>query len=318
MSEAQSRQKRRQRLPVDGFLLLNKPVGASSNQALQQMRHLFSAARAGHTGTLDPLASGLLPLAFGEATKFGGFLLEADKGYRARIQLGQTTDSGDAEGRVLETAAVDFDVERIRSVVAAFQGESEQIPPMYSALKRDGKPLYAYARAGLEVKREARPIRIEEIFADDFDTDQNRFSLHVRCSKGTYIRTLAEDIGQRLGCGAHLVALCRNAIGALRLTQAYTPQELTEFSPEQRLHCLHAPDMPLQQLPALHLDAQQTRALRQGQSVAAAGLTTVAGLHRLYGDGGFFGLGQMRPADQRLHPQRLLAQEKSAVPPAGR
>lgn len=310
-------QRRRQRQAIDGFLLLNKPPGISSNRALQQMRGLLNAARAGHAGTLDPLASGLLPLAFGEATKFCGFLLEADKGYVARVQLGQRTDSGDAEGQLLEQCPVTVDAAQIERVVASFAGASEQIPPMYSALKRDGKPLYAYARAGLEVERKPRPVRIEQIAAADFDPRENRFTLHVRCSKGTYIRTLAEDIGQRLGCGAHLVALCRNAVGPLTLAQAHDPGQLEALPADERLRCLHALDMPLQHLPALKLDARQAGALRQGQSVMAAAVENAgAGRYRLYGAGCFFGLGEIRVDDQRIYPQRLLAQDKSAVPPA--
>ena len=209
---------------VDGVLLLDKPLHLSSNDALQKARRFFSAAKAGHTGTLDPLATGLLPVCFGEATKFSADLLDADKAYVADVRLGQTTATGDAEGEVLQTRPVQVSAEQLAAVLPRFTGVIAQVPPMYSALKRDGKPLYELARQGLEVEREAREVTILSLAASDFDGIN--FRLHVDCSKGTYIRTLAEDIGETLGCGAHLTGLRRTRVGPLELDRAVSLVEL--------------------------------------------------------------------------------------------
>ncbi len=206
------------------MLLLDKPQGVSSNGALQTARRLFNAAKAGHTGTLDPMASGLLPLTFGEATKFSQMLLDADKTYEAVVQLGVDTDSGDADGAVIATRPVAVDRAALEAVLARFRGEIEQVPPMYSALKRDGKALYEYARAGIELEREARKVTIHALELLDFAGE--RFTIRVHCSKGTYIRSLAMDIGAALGCGAHLAALRRTAIGAFDLSGAVTLEAL--------------------------------------------------------------------------------------------
>ncbi|MGB8148513.1 MAG: tRNA pseudouridine(55) synthase TruB, partial [Azonexus sp.] len=209
---------------VDGVLLLDKPLGLTSNDALQKARRLFSAAKGGHTGTLDPLATGLLPLCFGEATKFSADLLDADKTYEAVLKLGVTTDSGDAEGAVTGTVAVDVAESAILSVLPRFIGNIQQIPPMHSALKRNGRPLYELARQGIEVERAPRAVTIHAI--DCLVIAGDMLTLRVACSKGTYIRVLAADIGQALGCGAHLAALRRTAVGDLDLAGAVTLAEL--------------------------------------------------------------------------------------------
>ena len=296
---------RRARLPIHGLLLLDKPAGLSSNAALQRARWLLRAARAGHTGTLDPLATGLLPLAFGEATKFCGTLLDADKSYLARVRLGERTTTGDAEGEVIERRAVNVDAADIAEAAAAFCGEIEQIPPMHSALKRDGKPLYAYARAGVDVERAPRRVRILALETSEFDPDSASFTLHVTCSKGTYIRTLAEDIGERLGCGAHLVALRRTAIGPLRIENALTLDALEAAEEAQRAALLAPPDALLGELPAQQLNEENARAILHGQRIRAphAG---AAGLCRLYRQAVFLGLGEVR-ADGFVYAKRLLA-----------
>ncbi len=228
------------RRPVHGVLLLDKPLGLSSNDALQKAKWLLRAEKAGHTGTLDPLATGVLPLCFGAATKFSQLHLDADKRYHAVARLGVTTTTGDAEGDVALERAVRVttaDVERVRS---AFLGPIRQVPPMYSALKKDGRPLYEYARAGVEVERPAREITIHEL---DMELQQDAgggVALHMvaGCSKGTYIRTLAEDIGEALGCGAHLIALRRVATGPFDVAQAVSLERLTAMSDEERVACL--------------------------------------------------------------------------------
>ena len=303
---ANERAPRRARLPVHGLLLLDKPAGLSSNAALQRARWLLRAARAGHTGTLDPLATGLLPLAFGEATKFCGTLLDADKSYQARVRLGERTDTGDAEGAVVERRVVTVDAADIAQAASSFCGEIEQVPPMYSALKRDGKPLYAYARAGVEVERAPRRVRILALETGDFDAASASFTLHVTCSKGTYIRTLAEDMGERLGCGAHLLALRRTAIGALRIEDAVTLEALEATEEAQREALLAPVDALLQDVPALALDGDAARAILHGQRIRAPQTEGAAGLCRLYRQAVFLGLGEVR-ADGYLYAKRLLA-----------
>lgn len=304
---SEPRPPRRARLPIHGLLLLDKPAGLSSNAALQRARWLLRAARAGHTGTLDPLATGLLPLAFGEATKFCGTLLDADKSYQARVRLGERTTTGDAEGEVIERRAVHVDAADIAAAASAFRGEIEQIPPMHSALKRDGKPLYAYARAGVDVERAPRRVRILALETSEFDPDSASFTLHVTCSKGTYIRTLAEDIGERLGCGAHLVALRRTAIGPLRIENALTLDALEAAEEAQRAALLAPPDALLGELPAQQLNEENARAILHGQRIRAPQAEgAAAGLCRLYRQAVFLGLGEVR-ADGFVYAKRLLA-----------
>ena len=245
------------RRALHGVLLLDKPVGLSSNDALQKAKWLLRAEKAGHTGTLDPLASGLLPLCFGAATKFSQVSLDADKAYRATLRLGQTTATADAEGDVLRERAIDsLDRAAIDAACVAFTGSIEQVPPMHSALKVDGQALYKYARAGIEVERAPRRITIHSI--DIVEWHAERLVIDVRCSKGTYIRTLAEDIGERLGCGAHLSALRRTGSGTLSLTQAVTLDALAALQTDaEREALLLPPDVLLADWPQVVLDASE-------------------------------------------------------------
>jgi len=294
---------RHKRRPVDGVLLLDKPQGLSSNTALQRARRLLNAAKAGHTGTLDPMATGLLPLTFGEATKFSQMLLDADKAYEAVVRFGAETDTGDTEGQVIATAAVAVDRAMVEDALAHFRGEIEQIPPMYSALKRDGKPLYEYARAGIEVERKVRTVTIHalDLLAVDGDTCRTR----VACSKGTYIRTLAIDLGRALGCGAHLAALRRTRIGPFAVEDAVTLDALEAATEgEERDALLHPADALVAHLPALELDPSMTAAILQGRQLPLPGIA--AGLLRLYGAGRFLGLGET-DGNGRLMPKRLVA-----------
>lgn len=247
---------RHNRLPrraVHGVLLLDKPFGLSSNDALQKAKRLYRAEKAGHTGTLDPLATGLLPLCFGAATKFSQVSLEADKTYRARLKLGLRTSTGDAEGEVLNERPVQCTRDDLLAACARFVGAIDQVPPMHSALKRDGKALYEYARAGIEVEREPRRVTIHRI--DMLDCQHDEVEIEVRCSKGTYIRTLAEDIGEALGCGAHLIALRRTASGPLALQGAVTLEQLEAASEAERDALLRPVDELLGEWPVLRLEA---------------------------------------------------------------
>ncbi|MBC7992070.1 MAG: tRNA pseudouridine(55) synthase TruB [Rhizobacter sp.] len=245
----------RPRIPrraVHGVLLLDKPLGLSSNDALQKAKRLYRAEKAGHTGTLDPLATGLLPLCFGAATKFSQISLDADKTYRATLKLGVKTTTADAEGEVLQTREVNVTREQIDAACRRFTGEIDQVPPMHSALKRDGKALYEYARAGIEVEREARHITIHGIAIIDWQYDE--LTIDVRCSKGTYIRTLAEDIGEALGCGAHLSALRRTGSGPLTIDGAFTLEQLSAMSDAERDAKLMQADTLLADWPVVRLD----------------------------------------------------------------
>lgn len=287
---------------VDGVLLLDKPSGMTSNAALQAARRLFNAAKAGHTGTLDPLATGLLPLCFGEATKFAGELLNADKSYRATLRLGVTTDTADSEGKILDTRPVSMTESQLRDVLARFVGEIDQIPPMYSALKRDGKPLYEYARAGVEIEREARRVFIHRI--DLLSFDGATATIDVDCSKGTYIRTLAADVGEAVGSGAHLTALRRLRIGMHEVNAAVPLREI-EMLPEGHRDCLLKPvDWLLTELPVVDLDEAASARIRLGQSIPWAGqgfaLCRVFDHRRV-----FLGVGMAESG--LLRPRRLLS-----------
>ena len=258
---------------LDGVLLLDKSLGLSSNHALQAARRLYNAEKAGHTGTLDPLATGLLPVCFGEATKFSGELLNADKRYVATVQLGVTTDTEDAEGTVLQRRAVEVSRADVEDALAAFVGDIEQVPPMYSALKRDGKPLYEYARAGIELERAARRVSIYQLRLLDSSEliDAGRFVFEVHCSKGTYVRTLAADIGERIGCGAHLAGLRRTGIGSLDVVQAYSLTAIEGLTEDARDALLLPPDGLLSGLHEALLDAADAARLRHGQAVRWSG-----------------------------------------------
>ena len=285
---------------VDGVLLLDKASGLTSNSALQGARRLFSAAKAGHTGTLDPLATGLLPLCFGEATKFSADLLNADKTYEADLLFGITTDTGDSEGVAVLQRPVSFTLAELDAALSHFRGPILQIPPMYSALKRNGRPLYELARQGIEVEREARAVTIHELQLLEFSGDRCR--LRVSCSKGTYLRTLAEDIGNLLACGAHLTALRRTVVGPLSIDDAHTFDHLATLSEEDRVTCLLAPDALLQSLPAVHLDDDETQKFSHGNPVNAL---VAPGKCRVYGGNRLLGLGEA-DASGKVNPRRLV------------
>lgn len=286
---------------VDGVLLLDKPIGFTSNDALQKARRLFSAAKGGHTGTLDPLATGLLPLCFGEATKFSADLLDADKTYEAVLKLGVTTDTSDAEGQVTATAPVNVALADIAPVLASFTGPIAQIPPMHSALKRDGRPLYELARQGIEVEREARAVTIYSIDLLAFAGDS--LSLRVACSKGTYIRVLAADIGAMLGCGAHLTALRRTRVGDLDLDGAVTLAELEGLDEAGRMAHLKPVDALLHTLPVVVVEGEAAQRFSHGNPVdLPAGLS---GKIRVYANGRLIGIGEPG-SGERLWPKRLV------------
>jgi len=296
---------KRQKKNISGILLLDKPLGFSSNQALQKIKWLFKAAKAGHTGTLDPLATGLLPLCFGEATKFAHFLTDADKTYIATIKLGATTTTGDAEGEVLSTHVVNVSRQDFETASTLFVGEISQTPPMYSALKFEGKALYEYARAGVEIERQARLVTIHNIEVNSFAGDVAVIT--VTCSKGTYIRTLAEDIGKRLGCGAHLTGLRRTATADYRIEQAITLEQFEAMDDEQRMAALAPPDSAVHYLPAITLDDDGAFYLLQGQAVWRSGVIP-SGLLRLYNEQQvFLGLGELQD-DGKIAPKRLMQQ----------
>ncbi|QOR40477.1 tRNA pseudouridine(55) synthase TruB [Billgrantia diversa] len=298
--------RRRRGLPVNGVLLLDKPKGASSNHALQRARRLLQAQKAGHTGTLDPMATGLLPVCLGEATKFSAHLLEADKVYRTRVQLGAVTDTGDAEGEVVECCEVPpLSVEDIERVLERFRGEIDQTPPMYSALKHQGRKLYELAREGKSVERAVRRVTVYDARLLAFEGEV--FELEVRVSKGTYIRTLAEDIGRALGCGAHITALRRLATGPFG-SEGMLALETLESLPGQseREATLLPVDVLVAHLPRLDVDEAARQRLMHGQSANVDGAGARVGeTARLYCDEAFLGLGVVT-GPQEVAPRRLL------------
>jgi tRNA pseudouridine55 synthase len=290
-------------------LLFDKPVGLTSNQALQTVKRLLNACKAGHTGSLDPIATGLLPLFFGEATKLTQFLLNADKRYWTVFKLGVSTTTFDSEGEVTATRPVTVGLRDIEKALVRFQGEIEQIPPMYSAIKHNGEALYKLARAGVEVEREPRPVTVHEIKTLGFQDDL--LTLEIACSKGTYIRTLAHDLGEILGCGAHVVQLRRLASGDVAIDKAVTLDQLeTLASPAERAQLLQPVDSVLHAVPDVHLTSLAAHYLKQGQSVSTRhGLAP--GWVRLYeGDSRFLGMGQVLD-DGQVAPRRLLALTES-------
>lgn len=290
---------------INGILLLDKPLGFSSNQALQRVKWLLQAAKAGHTGTLDPLATGLLPLCFGEATKFAHYLTDADKTYHATIKLGVTTTTGDAEGAVLNTLPVNVTSNQFDEACRKFVGVINQVPPMYSALKHEGKALYEYAREGVEIERKVRTVTIHAIEVLSFAGDVAE--IKVTCTKGTYIRTLAEDIGAHLGCGAHLIGLRRTATANYVITETITLEAFEGLSSEERLAKLAPPETAVDYLPSVMLDADSAFYLMQGQAVWRSGNIPV-GLLRLYDERNvFLGLGE-RQSDGKIAPKRLMQQ----------
>ena len=293
---------------INGILLLDKPLGFSSNQALQRVKWLLQAAKAGHTGTLDPLATGLLPLCFGEATKFAHYLTDADKTYHATLKLGITTTTGDAEGEVLQQVPVQVNATQFNQACVQFIGAINQTPPMYSALKHEGKALYEYAREGIEIERKVRTVHIHAIEVLSFAGDVAEIA--VTCSKGTYIRTLAEDIGASLGCGAHLIGLRRTYTAGYDIAQAITLAQFESMSEVERLAALAAPDTAVDDLPAIVLDADSAFYLMQGQAVWQSGKVPT-GLLRLYDERQvFLGLGEQQ-SDGKIAPKRLMQQVNS-------
>ena len=293
---------------VDGIILLDKPLGFTSNAALQKVRWLLNAAKAGHTGSLDPLATGVLPLCFGEATKFSQYLLEADKGYEALMQLGETTATGDAEGDVLLRREVKVDRAQIEAALPAFRGEISQIPPMYSALKRDGQPLYKLARAGEVVEREARSVTIARL--ELLSLENNQVRLAVDCSKGTYIRTLVEDLGEALGCGAHVIELRRTQAGPFSLAQTVTLEELeaahADGGNEAIDRFLLPSDSGLENWPLLQFSEHSAYYWLHGQPVRAPEAPKFGMVRVQDHNGRFIGIGEVSE-DGRIAPRRLIS-----------
>ena len=290
--------------PLNGVLMLDKARGASSNAALQRAKRLYQAAKAGHAGTLDPLATGLLPVLFGEATKFSSDLLEADKSYAAEIRLGISTATADAEGEVIATRAVKVAPEQLAAALQNFRGSIAQTPPLYSALKHAGKPLYAYARAGIDIERAPRQVTIHALALQWFEGE--RLALSVTCSKGTYIRSLAHDLGEVLGCGAHLAALRRTAVGRFGLDCAHTLESLEAMTAAERDALLLPVDALLQDLPEVRFEPAQQARFLQGQAVPWEGPQQPR--VRVYGgDGALLGVGELG-ADGAIAPKRVIAQ----------
>jgi tRNA pseudouridine55 synthase len=301
---------RKKRVPVHGVLLLDKPEGLSSNDALIRAKRLLNAEKAGHTGTLDPFATGLLPLCFGEATKFAQDLLEADKTYETTVHLGIRTSTGDTEGEPLARVEVSASLDEVEAVLECFRGEIEQVPPMHSALKRDGRPLYEYARAGITLERQARRVTIHSLTLQAYDAPLLRLS--VTCSKGTYIRVLGEDIGAALGCGAHLQTLRRTAVGGLTVASATTLEQLGALPEERRELALAPVDALLSSFPLLSLDDELARRFLHGQRLALqqSGIAplTLPGRVRVYraSDNRLLGTARMMEYGV-LAPERLVA-----------
>ncbi|WP_456070033.1 tRNA pseudouridine(55) synthase TruB [Haemophilus paraphrohaemolyticus] len=293
---------------VHGVFLLDKPQGMSSNDIMQKVKRLFQANKAGHTGALDPLATGMLPICLGEATKFSQFLLDSDKRYFVTAKLGERTDTSDAEGQVVETREVNVFEEDILAALPQFRGDILQVPTMFSALKHNGKPLYEYARQGITVEREARPITIFELKFVEYQAPY--LSLEVHCSKGTYIRTLVDDLGEVLGCGAHVSVLRRLAVGDYPVEEMMPIEELqllAESFPQQELDRLLLPmDTAVASLPQINLDESQTKAVKFGQRVKFENGEQVYGLVRLFSNTQqFLGVAEII-ADNVIRPNRMV------------
>lgn len=293
---------------ISGILLLDKPLDISSNKALQRARAIYNARKAGHTGSLDPKATGLLPLCFGEATKFSNYLLNSDKTYEACCQLGVVTTTGDIEGEIIEENTVpEFSLEAIDEVLQSFAGDIQQLPPMHSALKHNGQPLYKLARKGLEVPREARAVSIRHI--EMLDYSDHLLTFRVTCSKGTYVRTLAEDIGKKLGCGAHIASLRRTKVGELCIENAVTMDALQALRDEEAFdsldNLLQPIELMLSDWPLLKLSPDSAHYLKQGQAVFVPGAPTNGMVGLKEGEGMFLGLGEIMN-DGRVAPRRLV------------
>ncbi len=308
-------QPKRTRRNISGVLLLDKPCGISSNRALQIIKRIFAASKAGHTGTLDPLATGLLPICLGEATKFSSALLGADKTYEAVLKLGYISTTGDAEGEISVVGDVKLMLLQVEVVLQSFIGPITQIPPMYSALKHQGKPLYTYAREGVEIERQPREITIHDLRIETLVG--NEMCITVKCSTGTYVRTLAEDIGRALGCGgAYLTALRRITVKNFDLSQSYTLDQLEAMPLSQRDICLYPTDSLLRNFPAVMLDSAAVLSLLQGQTVAdpfSMNGSMEGERVRLYDrEENFLGLGEVTTQGE-IAPKRLMAEKISAA-----
>ncbi|WGE69992.1 tRNA pseudouridine(55) synthase TruB [Actinobacillus equuli subsp. haemolyticus] len=294
---------------VHGVFLLDKPQGMSSNDILQKVKRLFQANKAGHTGALDPLATGMLPICLGEATKFSQFLLDSDKRYQVTAKLGERTDTSDAEGQVVETRAVNVSEAEIIAALEQFRGDILQVPTMFSALKHNGKPLYEYARQGITVEREARPITIFELRFIEYSAPY--LTLEVHCSKGTYIRTLVDDLGEVLGCGAHVTVLRRLAVANYPIEAMMSYENLQNLSENQPLEVLDQHLLPLdtavESLPKINLTAEQTKAVGFGQRVKFENIDQTYGQVRLFSENGqFLGVAEITN-DNVIRPSRMVS-----------
>lgn len=295
----------RRKRALNGVLLLDKDSGMSSNSALQRARFLYGAAKAGHTGVLDPLATGLLPVCFGEATKFAQYLLDADKAYIATLQLGVATSTGDTEGEVVATADTSITLEQIQAAIIAFSGEISQTPPMYSAIKHQGKPLYEYARAGITIERKSRQVTIYQI--DILEFAFPRLVISVRCSKGTYIRTLAEDMARHMGTVAHLTALRRIATAGFAIEDTYSLAAISSADEVTRDNWLLPCDVLVQHFTAVTLTDKDILQLQHGIAVhSEQNYGTMCPLRIYAANGRFIGLVQYQEASRRLKVLRLM------------
>ncbi|HCE3286971.1 tRNA pseudouridine(55) synthase TruB [Vibrio parahaemolyticus] len=306
--------RRRKGRPINGVILLDKPTGISSNDALQKVKRIYFAEKAGHTGALDPLATGMLPICLGEATKFSQFLLDSDKRYRVIAKLGERTNTSDSDGEVVETRPVDVTLEKLEACIEKFRGESDQVPSMFSALKYQGKPLYEYARKGIEVPRESRKITVYEIVLHRFEGDEVEMEVH--CSKGTYIRTIVDDLGEMLGCGAHVMMLRRTAVAKYPYEKMVTLEQLNELleqahreeiAPRELLDPLLMPmDTAVEDLPEVNLIPELADMVQHGQPVQVLGAPEQGSLRLTMGEERLFiGVGEMND-DGKIAPKRLV------------
>ena len=312
--------KRSKGRPVDGILLLNKAIGISSNKALQQAKGVYFAQKAGHTGALDPLATGMLPICFGEATKFTQFLLDTDKTYVVRAKLGERTTTSDSDGEIVSTKDVNVTAEQLSEEIAKFLGESDQYPSMYSALKYEGRPLYKYAREGIEVPRKCRKINVFSLTLDEFDEANNEVQMTAHVSKGTYIRTIVDDLGENLGCGAHVIMLHRSAVGHYPADKMVSLEQLEallvkakqeELTPSTYLDELLLPmDTALVGLPVVELSKEQGSSFSHGQAVVLD-IELPEGAIKVLADGVFIGTGE-KNADGHLKSKRGLSNQQEA------
>ncbi|MEF1310771.1 tRNA pseudouridine(55) synthase TruB [Vibrio mytili] len=312
--------RRRKGRPINGVILLDKPTGISSNDALQKVKRIYFAEKAGHTGALDPLATGMLPICLGEATKFSQFLLDSDKRYRVIAKLGERTNTSDSDGEVVETRPVDVNLETLEACIEKFRGESDQIPSMFSALKYQGKPLYEYARKGIDVPRESRKITVYEIVLHRFEGDEVEMEVH--CSKGTYIRTIVDDLGEMLGCGAHVTMLRRTGVAKYPYEKMVTLEQLNdlleqahreEIAPRELLDPLLLPmDTAVEDLPEVNLLPELADMVQHGQPVQVFGAPIEGALRLTMGEERLFiGVGEMND-DGKIAPKRLVVFREEA------